>query len=154
MIRVWRLTDARYAGRAFDGEGARRYGGRWNHKGSAVVYTADSLALAALEQLVHVNAQIELPPRVAIAADIPDEINPVEYSISDLPDRWRRTDGVKALRDLGGEWVLAADSPVLSVPSAVIPKERNYVINPRHPDFSKIKLHRPEPFEFDPRLVS
>lgn len=154
MIRVWRLTDAKYAQQAFDGEGARRYGGRWNHKGSRVVYTSDSLALAALEQLVHISAGLPLPPRVALAVDIPDEIPRLEYFPEDLPEGWRRSDGVKALRDLGTEWVLSARTAVLGVPSVVIPQERNYVFNPNHEDFEKLEFHEATPFEFDPRLLS
>ena len=154
MIRVWRVTDEKYGARAFDGEGARRYGGRWNHKGSTVVYTSDSLALATLEQLVHVSAGLHLPSRVAIAVDIPDEIAQVEISAAELPEDWRRTDGVKALRDRGTRWVLSARSAVLCVPSVVIPRERNYVLNPGHPDFEKLRIQDPEPFEFDPRLLS
>ena len=154
MIRVWRITGKKYSESAFDGEGARRFGGRWNHRGSPVVYTSDSLALAALEQLVHVALGLQLKDRVAIAVDIPDDLEMVEFSVQDLPADWRRTDGVKALRDLGTRWVLSGASSVLSVPSVVIPRERNYVLNPNHPQFKRLIIHAARPFEFDPRLLS
>ncbi len=154
MIRTWRITDEKYAAQAFDGEGARRYGGRWNHKGSRVVYNSDSLALATLEQLVHISTNMPLPSRVAIRVDIPDKVYRVEIDARELPEGWRRTDGVKALRDRGTEWVLGSESAVLVVPSVVIPQEKNYVLNPNHPGFDKLHIHSPEPFTFDPRLLS
>ena len=154
MIRAWRITDEKYARRAFDGEGARRYGGRWNHKGSSAVYTSDSLALAALEQLVHLSAEIPLSPRVAISVDIPTDLAITVISPSELPEGWRRTDGVEALKERGTRWLDAGETAVLSVPSVIVPKELNYVLNPEHPDFGRIEIGGPEVFEFDPRLLS
>ncbi|RAL19984.1 hypothetical protein DL240_19225 [Lujinxingia litoralis] len=153
-MHAFRLTDAKYASTAFDGEGARRFGGRWNHRGSAVAYTSESLALATLEQLVHVAAGIPLNNRVAIRVDIPPEL-PIRTILPDqLPEDWRRVDGLRALKTLGSEWLLSQESALLRVPSVIIPSEFNLLINPAHPDLERLHFHPPEPFEFDPRLLS
>ncbi len=154
MMRVWRLTSARYADSAFDGEGARLFGGRWNDEGVAVVYTAEHLSLAILEQLVHLRPNRKLAPRVMIPADIPAELAVSEFEADDLPEDWRTVEGHRGLKELGRDWVERADSAVLSVPSVVVPSERNFVLNPRHADFERIDIGEPHPFEFDPRLLS
>src|SRR5690554_1055111 len=154
MLRAVRLTDQKYAATAFDGEGARRFGGRWNHRGSAVAYTSESLALATLEQLVHVAAGIPLNGRVAIGLDIPEDL-PIRTILPDeLPEGWRRVDGLRALKNLGSEWILSKESAVLRVPSVIIPSEFNLLINPAHPDLERLRFHAPRPYEFDPRLLS
>jgi RES domain-containing protein len=153
-MRVWRLTSARYANSAFDGEGSRLFGGRWNHEGVAVVYTAEHLSLAILEQLVHARASRKLAAQVVITADIPDEITIEVLRPDDLPDDWRTVSGHDGLREMGSDWVKRADSAVLSVPSAVVPREQNIIINPRHADFQRIDIAQPDPFDFDPRLFS
>ncbi|WP_230467676.1 RES family NAD+ phosphorylase [Lujinxingia vulgaris] len=154
MMRAFRLTDQKWAATAFDGEGARRFGGRWNHRGSAVAYTSESLALATLEQLVHVSAGIPLAGRVAIRVDIPDDL-PVRTILPDeLPEGWRRVDGLRALKTLGSEWILSRESAVLRVPSVIIPSEFNLLLNPSHPDLARLTFHLPEPYAFDPRLLS
>ncbi|MBA2660672.1 MAG: RES domain-containing protein [Bradymonadaceae bacterium] len=154
MIRTWRITDARYGAQAFDGEGARLFGGRWNHKGTSVVYTCDSLALAALEQLVHVSAGHVLPPRVAISVDISDAVSRRELTAAELPQDWRNPAGSQDLKALGTLWAAQLESAVLIVPSVVIPQQRNYVLNPLHPDFALLEIGEVEPFAFDPRLLS
>lgn len=153
-MKVWRLTSARYADSAFDGEGARLYGGRWNLEGDAVVYTAEHLSLAILEQLVHLRPQRQLAERVMIPADIPEKLAVRTLETDDLPGDWRTVEGHRRLKELGREWIDSAQSAVLSVPSAVVPRERNIVLNPNHPDFEHVDIHQPLPFEFDPRLLS
>jgi RES domain-containing protein len=153
-MRVWRLTSARYADSAFDGEGSRLFGGRWNYEGVAVVYTAEHLSLAILEQLVHAGAHRKLAAQVVITADIPDDVSVEALSPDDLPKGWRTVSGHDGLRTIGREWVERAGSAVLSVPSAVVPRERNIVLNPRHADFERIEIGSPDPFDFDPRLIS
>ena len=153
-MQVWRLTSARYADSAFDGEGARLFGGRWNPEGVAVVYTAAHLSLAILEQLVHLRPNRKLAPQVVLTADIPDDIAVEELRPDDLPDDWRTVSGHDGLREIGAGWAERADSAILSVPSVVVPCERNLVVNPRHPDFQRIHIGEPAPFDFDPRLLS
>lgn len=149
---VWRLTTAAHASHAFDGEGARRYGGRWNRPGTAVVYTAATLSLCALEYLVHVDASLAPPKLVAIAVEIPADVALRELTIADLPAGWRAYPAPERLLDLGSAWVRAGETVGLAVPSAVIPHEQNLLLNPAHPDFPRLRILPALPFAFDPRL--
>lgn len=149
---VWRLTLARYGDRAFDGEGARLYGGRWNHPGTAIVYCSVTLSLAALEYFVHVEPELAPPSLVAVAADIPAGLEVETLEIEALPGDWRAYPAPERLRDLGTGWVRSGRTAVLQVPSSVIPHEMNVLLNPAHRDFAAIRLRAPEPFAFDPRM--
>ncbi len=154
MIRVWRLCKERYAATAFDGEGARRVGGRWNSRGNPVVYTSENLSLSALELLVHLDV-VEAPPDfVAIPAGIPEELPVERLEADDLPDDWRRTPGHPELKRLGDTWLHSEATAVLRVPSVVIPTEANFLINPTHEAFDRIAIDEPQPFEFDQRLTT
>lgn len=149
-MRVWRICSRKH--RRFDGEGARLYGGRWNHTGTSVVYTSGSLSLAVLELFVHVDIDIAPGDLVAIQADIPDTLTIETIKIESLPRDWRRYPGVEALKDIGTAWASKASTAILSVPSAVIPVEHNYLLNPAHRDFKRIRLQKPVPFRFDARM--
>jgi len=117
------------------------------------VYTAAHLSLAVLEVLVHVTAVEDLPADlVAIAADMPDDLPIENLRREDLPRDWRRTPAPAALADRGTAWLKAARTAALAVPSAVVPSETNYILNPAHPDFRRIVVGRAEPFGLDPRL--
>ena len=153
-MRVWRITAARYASRAFDGEGARLFGGRWNRRGTPVVYAAEHLSLAVLEQLVHLNPARTPKVRVQLWADVPDDLARTELGPAELPADWRTVEGHPGLAGLGSEWAAAGETAVLVVPSVVLPSERNVVLNPDHPDFARIEAGSPEVFEFDPRLLT
>jgi RES domain-containing protein len=151
MLLVWRLVTARFAASAFSGEGARLYGGRWNRKGVPMVYTSASLSLAVLEMLVQDD-----PLRadyVAIQAAIPDEVPVERVTEGELPADWRGLGARAELQEIGTNWARRLSSTVLEVPSAVVPVESNYLLNPLHPDFTKIELGRPMPFGTDPRLL-
>ena len=118
------------------------------------VYTAAHLSLAVLEILVHVSAEEDLPvDLVAISADLPDELDLERVRLADLPADWRRTPAPPALPDLGAKWLAAARTAVLAVPSAVIPAETNYILNPAHPDFRRIVVRRAQRFDLDSRLA-
>ena len=149
---VWRLTTARYGGRAFDGEGARLYGGRWNYPGTALVYCSLTLSLAALEYFVHVEPELAPPSLVAVAADIPAGLEVETLEIEALPANWRAYPAPERLRDLGTGWVRSRRTAALQVPSSVIPHEMNVLLNPSHPDFPRIQIRKAEPFAFDPRM--
>lgn len=151
---VWRLTAKRHAARTFDGEGARLYGGRWNHPGTAVVYASATLSLAALALLVHLEVEDAPDDRVAIAGELPAGLEIETVREEDLPISWRSYPAPEALKDLGTAWVEAGRTALLEVPSAVIPAERNYLLNPRHADVSRIAFREPESFAFDRRLWS
>jgi len=149
-MKVWRLCRRRHA--AFDGEGARRAGGRWNRKGQAVVYASETLSLAALEMLVHCDPGLMPEDLVAIPADVSDAIRVRRLEESDLPRGWRRYPAPAALAEIGGDWIEGREAAVLSVPSCLVPRERNVLLNPAHPDFRRIRIGDAEPFSFDTRL--
>lgn len=125
-------------------------GGRWNHQDTAVIYTAESRALCALEVLV--NSDELAVDYVAVPIDLPDEIAIQVISAADLPQGWDASEATDVTRDIGTKWANGLATAVLSVPSAVIPQERNYILNPAHPDFARIAFASPEPFDFDDRL--
>jgi len=137
---------------AFDGEGARIRGGRWNPEGTAVVYTSSTLALATLEALVHVKPHNFGDDLVAVAADIPERLGRSVIRLGDLRRDWQVHPPPGELADIGAEWLRQARTAVLIVPSAIIPQESNYLLSPRHPAFGRIKIQAPIPFRFDQRL--
>ena len=149
-MRVWRICSRRH--RTFDGEGARLYGGRWNHPGTPIVYTSGSLSLAVLELFVHVDTDLAPSGMVAIPADIPENLIVDRLDIKKLPKTWRAYPAPEALKDIITAWIDKASTAVLAVPSAVIPSEQNYLLNPKHPDFKRIRVQSSIPFEFDPRM--
>jgi hypothetical protein len=104
LRRVWRLCKRQYAAQAFSGLGAKLYGGRWNEVGLAMVYTADSLSLAALETFVHLDPELLPSDYVAIAADLPGQLRLTRIQIGDLPADWRRYPAPDVLRRIGSDW--------------------------------------------------
>lgn len=148
---VWRIARAPYA--ALDGEGARRYGGRWNSGGVAVVYASTTLSLAALEYLVHVDPEDVPADLVAMGIRLPDDPPGERVRLSDLPPDWNRVPDHPACVARGDAWAREARTLLLRVPSAVVPEEENVLLNPRHPDAARIRVDRSRPFAFDPRLL-
>jgi RES domain-containing protein len=149
---IWRITSARFGLRAYDGEGARLYGGRWNPPGTAIAYGSWTLSLAAMEYFVHLEPDLAPPDLVAVAADLPPHLPLETLKVEALPENWRSYPAPEPLQGLGTDWVRSARTAILQVPSAVIPHEMNVLINPAHPDFSKLQIRKPEPFSFDPRM--
>lgn len=150
-LTVWRLVTRRFADTAFSGEGARLYGGRWNRKGISMVYTAGSQSLAMLEMLVQ-----DEPLRanyMMIPATLPDTLIIEHVDANQLPADWRDTVTRQQLQTIGSDWATQRNSPVLAVPSAVIPAETNYLINPAHPAFAEIEIGIAQPFITDLRLI-
>lgn len=155
MITAYRIVKSRHAASsraAFDGEGARLFGGRFNSPGTAVVYAAGSESLAILEVIVHLEDAGILPSYSLCAATF-DEGVVERLDESLLPEGWRSDPPPMAAQAVGDAWVKEGRSAVLSVPSAVVPRERNYLINSLHPDFYAVELSEPEPFAFDERLL-
>jgi RES domain-containing protein len=135
------------------GIGARVNGGRWNHKGTGVIYTSQSRALATLEYLVHATMPAVIPDDVSIIKiNIPDKIIPLQIKKNTLPNNWQNTPSLLALKNIGTKWILSNKSLLLQVPSAIIDEEFNIIINPEHPDIKFVKLSRPETFILDKRL--
>lgn len=151
-ISIWRISKRKYAATAFNGEGARRFGGRWNSRGKSVVYTSATLSLAALETFVHMEIQDAGNMFAYIRADIPEDVRVDRIDISQLPNNWRNIPAPSSLAAIGDEWFDSGNTAVLAVPSAVIPVENNYLINSLHRDFSKIKIYDSQAFELDPRM--
>jgi len=151
MLSVWRLVDEKYASTAFSGDGARLYGGRWNSKGIPAVYTAATKSLATLEMAVQAGSL--LPRYAVIEAVIPDDVVIETIDHLTLPDDWRSYGDNQALRQIGDDWLIQRRTAVLRVSSAVIVDEYNYILNPMHPDFAKIKIKEPHPFNTDQRLL-
>jgi RES domain-containing protein len=151
LIRAWRIVNARNAATAFSGDGSRRSGGRWNSRGYRAVYLADSLALATLEVMVHGVSYATLQNYVCIVASIPKKIIQ-EIDLKRLPGNWRDDLPPAEVRAQGDRWLKEQNSAALKVPSAVIPVEFNYVLNPRHKDFGKIEIAEPLSLAFDKRL--
>lgn len=116
------------------------------------MYASETLSLAALEYFVHVDARQAPADLVAVPADVPDAVSRARLEASGLPRNWRRYPAPPALADLGSRWANEARTAILVVPSAVIPAEANYLLNPRHADFTKIRFGPPQPFSFDPRM--
>jgi len=151
MRQAWRIVKETYAATAFDGEGARRFGGRWNSQGPRVVYTSATLSLAALENLVHLN-----PPVAFRYAAIPvefDEALVEAIAAAGLPADWREEPPPPSSMEIGDRWAKEARSAVLELPNIIIPTESNYLLNPAHPDFKRITIGKPMPFSVDPRLL-
>jgi len=152
MINAWRIVSANHKDKAYTGDGARVHGGRWNSKGVAVVYTADSLALASIEMIVNLPAPKMLQKYVRISAYISLDLV-LELSEVDLPEDWNSRPISPSTRAIGDRWVKEQSSAVLRVPSIVVPDEYNYLLNPNHPDFVKIEIGKPIIYYFDTRLT-
>lgn len=150
---IWRICESAFGDRAFSGEGARIVGGRWNSKGQRMVYTAEHLSLAILEVFVHLNVPtVERDFFVAIQAEIPDDVS-IEYTnIDRLPPDWYLSSSKSSLQALGDEWLNSGRTSILAVPSAIVPQELNYLINPQHPEFDRLIIHQAQSFNFDNRM--
>jgi RES domain-containing protein len=163
MVRAYRLTREpfHHTGQAFSGEGAARFGGRWNPPGMPLAYAASSISLAALERLVHTLSikgldglwlhTLELPENHCLllaAAQLP-----ADWAKRRVPPDWSAGSEAPS-QAIGRQWLQQSASLALRVPSAVIPLEFNYLINSRHPDFARATLHEPQQFHFNERLRS
>lgn len=147
---VWRL--ARLAHVKLDGEGARLAGGRWNSRGRPAVYASSRLSLAALELLVHTDVPLVPTDLVACEIEIPDGVEIETVDVTDLPKDWR-TPGHPGCRAIGDTWLAEERTPVLRVPSAVVPEEWNFIVNPRHRAATGIAVVGRRKFAFDSRLL-
>jgi RES domain-containing protein len=150
---LYRLVHHKHAAQAFDGEGARLYGGRWNSKGQLCVYTAGSEALAILEILVHLNNRAALQQYRLFQLTI-DTGQLLTVSLANLPDSWRQQPAAADSARIGDNWLQQQASLALAVPSVIAPRENNILLNPTHAAYadcisSATELH----FLPDPRLT-
>jgi RES domain-containing protein len=149
-VRVWRLQRATYA--ALSGEGARRYGGRWNSRGAPVVYAASSLSLATLELLVHVDPDLVPDDLLAYEIHVPDDLGRDVVGHRDLLSDWREPENPHC-KTIGDSWLAEGRVPLLLVPSVIVPEEINVLINPVHPDAGRVTVVSDRPYVFDSRLA-
>jgi len=149
---VYRILRRAYAKKPLDGEGAYLYGGRWSSPGTRLAYTAEHLSLAMLEYFVHIDS--EDPPKdlVLVTAEIPEHLARLSISPRQLPPNWRAMPPPVELGAIGDKFASQAHNAILVVPSALAPTECNWLINPLHPGFARIKVHPPEAFAYDARF--
>ncbi len=149
---AWRIVRESRASTAFDGEGAREFGGRWNSPGGRVVYTSATLSLAALETLVHLTQPVSLR-HVAFRVEF-DEALVEQVDASRLAVGWDAEPPGFASMAAGDDWLRRGRAPILRVPSAIVPVEFNYLLNPAHPQFRGIAIGKATAFAFDRRLIA
>lgn len=148
---VFRLSKIRYAN-DLTGRGAEKAGGRWNSKGTAMLYTGETRALCTTEIAVHTplgNIPLDF---VIIALEIPNSLTIQELKPNELPTDWKLIPHSHSTQEIGDTFVINDKYVALKVPSAVVQGEYNYLLNPLHKDFRKIKVKLIEPFDFDERL--
>ena len=154
-MRIFRLTKAKYQDTAFTGFGALRSAGRWHRAGVPVVYASDTPAGALLEVIAHTEAPSLLTHAYALfMIDFERDRHLLVLEPAVRPDDWRRLAWPRSTQRIGTRWFEDQDSVILQVPSAIVPQQHNYLINPQHPHFQELKIEGPAPFEIDPRLTS
>lgn len=151
MPAAWRVVKHKHRQEAFNGNGARRYGGRWNTPGQAIIYTAGTLSGALLEILVHSNRPL-LSHYVVYRLVFPERMISA-MQISELPQNWRNSPAPPELGQIGDQWCIDRRSAVLRVPNAIVPLEANYLVNPAHADFRLIEIEGPIDYGVDERLI-
>lgn len=148
-MKVYRITTTKWS-TTLQPSG---FPGRWNSKGVFMLYTSSSIALASLENLVHRSGEGLNQNFKTIEIHIPAKLKVAEVKMDQLPMKWFEYEHYSITQKIGDDWINGLTSPVLKIPSAIIKLEHNYLINPRHKDFSQITINQIEDFEFDPRLI-
>jgi RES domain-containing protein len=148
---AFRIVKRRHAQHAFNGEGARLAGGRWNSPDLRAVYLSSTLSLAAMETFVHLGEDAARLDYVYFEIDIPAAVLLIE-PLRVKPKGWRNEPPMSQSMRVGDRWLRAATSALLEVPSAIIPTETNLILNPAHPDRAKLRIGAARPFHFDPRM--
>ena len=148
---VYRLVAPKWANSALSGEGARRYGGRWNSPGMSMVYLSGSRALAALELLVHLTTpETRMIPRVLVTVSIPRAF--IGGRLWTAPG-WQEEPPGKNSTDQGDDWLRSASTAAVRAPSVLVPEEDNLLLNPLHPDFPKVTILESRTFSYDSRFA-
>ncbi|WP_276495865.1 RES family NAD+ phosphorylase [Pontibacter litorisediminis] len=148
---VYRLSRGPYRN-DLSGRGAEIAGGRWNSKGTAILYTSESIALCTVEIAVHMPLGIVPKDYYLVRIEIPEAASIKELSETDLPEDWKSFPHANSTQEIGDAFVQEAEHLVLKVPSATVQGNYNYLLNPRHPDFPQVKVVDSILFEFDKRL--
>ena len=147
---LWRISNHT----SLSGDGALRASGRWHTRGQRIVYCAQSPAAALLEILVHYEIDVsDLPTRYRLLEiAVPDDLVVEHTSLSELPADWRhRTDVTRAI---GDAWLARRSAPLLHVPSAIVPETVNVLLNPAHPDATRLSITKVSDHAIDPRLLT
>lgn len=152
MIKLFRIAIFAHIS-DMSGAGAKIYGGRWNHAGYPVVYTSGSRSLAALEFLVHVPMALAPGKLSIVEIDIQENVKREAVKENQLPSSWRDYPAPEQLADIGTDWLKSKSSLLLDIPSAVVDKEFNTLINLLHPDIKHVKVAIVKKFSFDSRLL-
>ena len=147
----WRIVRASRAKTAFTGEGSWRYGGRWNSPGVRLIYLSEHQSTAALEIFVHRVPFLTEEQYKAFQLEWPDDLTEI-LPPRHLPRNWRLSPRPAETIEIGNNWAREKRSAILAVPSAISPDDRNFLLNPEHPDFKRIRIGPPIDYEFDPRL--
>ena len=154
-MRIWRLCREPFAAQAFSGEGARRFGGRWNSRGVPMVYSSTSLSLAAIELFIHLEPGLAPDDLVYVSAELPEGEPARTLEPDELPEGWWTDEpprGVPTTRQLGDAWIAGRESLAMRVPSVPIRSEWNVLVNPLHLRMSELRIEAAQPFVFDARM--
>ena len=152
-MHVYRIARAVYA-HDLSGTGARLYGGRWNEKGTPIVYTSKSPALATVEFLVRVDPILQPPNLRLVSIEVPDSASARAIEPASLPENWATYPAPTELAVIGTSWAESQQTLVLRVPSAVVVGDENVLLRPTHPEFSAVRVVKDTAYAFDPRLLS
>jgi RES domain-containing protein len=152
-LTVFRLGKHAHRAQLFGGQGGLYASGRWTPRGQPVVYTSASISLAVLEYTVNYRRRGWVPATVLGRATTPASVRVETVSTDELPAKWFAAEPPPQLQRIGGQWLRRSESAVLKVPSAIVVEEWNYLLNPRHADFGKLRLSAAKPFSFDRRVA-
>jgi RES domain-containing protein len=153
MGSAWRIVVQSEASAAFSGEGARRYGGRWNSRNIRVIYASEHQSTAALEVFVHNKPFNPNEKYKAFRLEWPESLTE-RFPAEKLPANWRVFPSPVETKEIGDRWVQERRSAVLALPSVISPADTNFLLNPEHRDFKRIRIAPPIDFEFDSRLLN
>lgn len=152
-MRVWRICPQQYVSSSLAGTGGLYASGRWHHRGQPIVYTSATPSLAALEVLVHVDPALAPNSVKLLEIDLPSELAVERCDPEKISADWMIYPAPSELQDFGSKWLSSLRSAVLQVPAAVMPVESNFLLNPRHPQFTQVSIVREVSFSFDSRLL-
>src|SRR6266516_1424930 len=148
MGSAWRIVVKSEAATAFSGEGAWRYGGRWNSRNVRVIYVSEHQSTAALEVFVHNKPFSPNEKYKAFHLEWPDSLTE-RFRAKKLPENWRVLPPPRETREIGDCWIGEQRSAVLALPSAISPVDKNFLLNPEHPDFKRIRIASSADYDFD-----
>lgn len=150
-MRLYQLTSLQWA-HALDGEGARKWGGRWNSIGTPAIYTGLVVSTALLEALVHLDPDEFPEDYTLVTYHLPDQVSRSTVALESFPENWRGSLEQPWFKQTGDLWLSSGESLLLLTPSVIVPCEYNAILNPRHPEMAQLRLESLEPFPLDPRF--